>query len=110
MPLPFGIGWRAALVTGIGLSLSSTAFALQMLSEKKELTSEHGQVAFGILLFPDLAVIPVLAVLPLLVGVLTSRGARLCIPLVSEREIGFGVLESLGFVNERETTGYVATR
>jgi glutathione-regulated potassium-efflux system protein KefB len=66
LTLPFGLGWRAALITGIGLSLSSTAFALQLLGEKKELTSEHGQASFGILLFQDLAVIPVLAIMPLL--------------------------------------------
>jgi glutathione-regulated potassium-efflux system protein KefB len=62
----FGLSWRAALITGIGLSLSSTAFALQLLGEKKELTTDHGQASFGILLFQDLAVIPVLALLPLL--------------------------------------------
>jgi glutathione-regulated potassium-efflux system ancillary protein KefC len=64
--LLFGLGWRAALITGFGLSLSSTAFALQLLGEKKELATDHGQAAFGILLFQDLAVIPMLAILPLL--------------------------------------------
>jgi glutathione-regulated potassium-efflux system protein KefB len=52
---------RAALVAGLGLSLSSTAFALQLLSEKNELTTDHGRASFGILLFQDLAVIPLLA-------------------------------------------------
>ena len=56
----------AAIVVGVGLSLSSTAFALQLLAEKKEQDREHGRAAFGILLFQDLAVIPLLAVLPLL--------------------------------------------
>ncbi|QNM97332.1 monovalent cation:proton antiporter-2 (CPA2) family protein [Chitinimonas koreensis] len=56
----------AAGVAGVALSLSSTAFVLQMLAEKKELTSRHGRDGFAVLLFQDLAVIPLLAVLPLL--------------------------------------------
>jgi glutathione-regulated potassium-efflux system protein KefB len=64
--LVLGLSWQAALVTGIGLSLSSTAFALQLLGERNQLATPMGQTAFGILLFQDLAVIPVLAVLPLL--------------------------------------------
>jgi glutathione-regulated potassium-efflux system ancillary protein KefC len=66
--LALGLGAPAALVLGVGLSLSSTAFALQLLAEKKELDREHGRASFGILLFQDLAVIPLLAVLPLLGG------------------------------------------
>ena len=61
-----GLSVPAAVIAGMGLSLSSTAFALQLLAEKNELTSTHGQAAFGILLFQDLAVIPLLALLPLL--------------------------------------------
>jgi glutathione-regulated potassium-efflux system protein KefB len=61
-----GLGWRPALIAGIGLSLSSTAFALQLLAEKNEVATDHGRTAFGILLFQDLAVIPVLALLPVL--------------------------------------------
>jgi glutathione-regulated potassium-efflux system protein KefB len=64
--LAIGLPWQAALVAGLGLSLSSTAFALQLLAERNQLTTAKGQTAFGILLFQDLAVIPMLAVLPLL--------------------------------------------
>jgi glutathione-regulated potassium-efflux system protein KefB len=64
--LALGLSWQAALVAGLGLSLSSTAFALQLLAERNELATPRGQTAFGILLFQDLAVIPLLAVLPLL--------------------------------------------
>jgi monovalent cation:proton antiporter-2 (CPA2) family protein len=56
----------AALVIGFGLSLSSTPLVLQMLAESRELKTQHGRAAFGILLFQDLAVLPGLAVLPLL--------------------------------------------
>ena len=56
----------AALIIGFGLSLSSTPLVLQMLAERRELNTQHGRAAFGILLFQDLAVLPALAVLPLL--------------------------------------------
>jgi Kef-type K+ transport system membrane component KefB/voltage-gated potassium channel Kch len=57
-----------ALVAGFGLSLSSTAFVLQMLGEKQQLALHHGRAAFGILLFQDVAAIPVLALLGVLYG------------------------------------------
>ncbi|MGI9303184.1 MAG: cation:proton antiporter, partial [Gammaproteobacteria bacterium] len=55
-----------ALVVGLSLSLSSTAFALQVLAEKKQLSTRYGRAAFSTLLFQDLAVIPLLALVPLL--------------------------------------------
>ncbi len=58
--------WAAAFVVGFGLSLSSTAFVLQMLAEKKDLRSSAGRASFGVLLFQDLAVIPLIALVPLL--------------------------------------------
>ena len=58
--------WAAAFVVGFGLSLSSTAFVLQMLAEKKDLGSPAGRASFGVLLFQDLAVIPLIALVPLL--------------------------------------------
>lgn len=61
-----GLPAAAALVAGFGLSLSSTPMVLQLLGERKELPSQHGRAAFGMLLFQDLAVLPALAVLPLL--------------------------------------------
>lgn len=62
----FGFNSNAAIVTGLILALSSTAFVLQMLSEKKQLVTTHGRAAFSILLFQDLAAIPLIALLPLL--------------------------------------------
>jgi len=61
-----GLGLATAVVVGLGLALSSTAFVLQILAEQKELTTAHGRASFAILLFQDLAVIPVLALIPLL--------------------------------------------
>jgi glutathione-regulated potassium-efflux system protein KefB len=54
-----------ALLIGLALALSSTAFALQTLEEKGELTTRHGRLAFSVLLFQDLAAIPLIAVVPL---------------------------------------------
>jgi Kef-type K+ transport system membrane component KefB len=64
--LALGLSVTAALVVGVVLSLSSTAFALQTLAEKKQLTTHYGRAAFAILLFQDLAAIPLLAIIPLL--------------------------------------------
>jgi monovalent cation:proton antiporter-2 (CPA2) family protein len=61
-----GLQWAPALLVGFGLSLSSTPLVLQLLAERAQLKSPHGRAAFGILLFQDLAVLPVLAALPLI--------------------------------------------
>lgn len=60
-----GLGVAEALIVGFILSLSSTAFALQLLGEKQELATRHGRAAFSVLLFQDMAVIPALALIPL---------------------------------------------
>ena len=61
-----GLGWKANLIVGLGLALSSTAVGLQLLAERKELNTGFGRLAFAILLFQDLAAIPLLALIPLL--------------------------------------------
>ncbi|AOM42034.1 glutathione-regulated potassium-efflux system protein KefB [Xenorhabdus hominickii] len=61
--------WQAAVIGGIGLAMSSTAMALQLMKEKGMTNNnEGGQLGFSILLFQDMAVIPALAVIPLLAG------------------------------------------
>jgi len=61
-----GLAPLTAAVVGFGLSLSSTPLVLQVLAERDQLKTKYGRAAFGILLFQDLAVLPMLAVLPLL--------------------------------------------
>jgi len=61
-----GVPWRTALVAGMGLALSSTAIALQVLKERNLMSTGSGQAAFSILLFQDVAALPMLALLPLL--------------------------------------------
>ena len=58
----------SACIVGLGLSLSSTAFGLQTMAERKELQTGYGRLAFAILLFQDLAAIPLIAAIPLLGG------------------------------------------
>src|SRR5277367_4277247 len=70
----FGEGLAPALVIGFGLSMSSTALVLQLLAERGQLNSQYGRSAFSILLFQDIAVLPALALLPLL-GVAAARTA-----------------------------------
>ena len=60
--------WQAAVIGGIGLAMSSTAMALQMMREKGMNRNEGGQLGFSVLLFQDMAVIPALALIPVLVG------------------------------------------
>jgi glutathione-regulated potassium-efflux system protein KefB len=64
--LAFGLPWQAAAVVGSGLAMSSTALVLASLAERKQLAARHGREAFAVLLFQDLSVIPLLALLPLL--------------------------------------------
>ena len=61
-----GLDWRSALAIGLVLALSSTAIVLQTLQEKDLTKTAGGKSAFSVLLFQDIAVIPMLAVLPLL--------------------------------------------
>ena len=68
-----GLEPAAALIVGFGLSLSSTPLVLQVLAERGQLKTQHGRSAFGILLFQDLAVLPMLAVLPLLSPLASSQ-------------------------------------
>jgi len=60
------LSWQAAIVIGLGLAMSSTAIVLAWLGERGQLSSPSGRLAFAILLFQDVAVIPLIALLPLL--------------------------------------------
>jgi len=58
--------WDGALIIGFGLALSSTAFAMQILDERGDTNTRYGQRAFSMLLLQDLAIVPLLALIPLL--------------------------------------------
>lgn len=65
-PLLFGLSWQASLVIGFGLALSSTALVMQALEERGERSSPHGTAALSVLLFEDLAIVPLLLLTTLL--------------------------------------------
>ena len=75
--MAFGLKWQAALFAGLALSLSSTAFALQVLEETGELSARHGRLGFAVLLFQDLAAIPLIAVAPLFAVAAAPKGATM---------------------------------
>jgi CPA2 family monovalent cation:H+ antiporter-2 len=64
LPADIHIGWQAAFALGGALAMSSTAIVSKMLTERLELESEHGRKIIGILLFQDLAVVPLLILIP----------------------------------------------
>jgi CPA2 family monovalent cation:H+ antiporter-2 len=66
--LALGFPWNTALLFGFLFSLSSTAIVLKLLQEKGEMDSAHGRGAFGVLIFQDLAVVPLVLILPMLAG------------------------------------------
>jgi glutathione-regulated potassium-efflux system ancillary protein KefC len=68
-----GVSWKIALIAGLGLSLSSTAIALASLDERNLMPTPAGQASFSILLFQDIAAIPMIAIVPLL-GIPESAG------------------------------------
>jgi glutathione-regulated potassium-efflux system ancillary protein KefC len=64
--LACGWAWQAALIGGLALALSSTAIALKPLQERNLMNTSGGNATFSVLLFQDIAVIPILALIPLL--------------------------------------------
>jgi CPA2 family monovalent cation:H+ antiporter-2 len=89
--LALGLGWRTALTLGVILSLSSTAIVLQTLTEKNLMRTAGGRSAFSVLLMQDIAVIPILALLPLL----ALPGARALGRADGGTHAGLGLLQDL---------------
>ncbi|WP_017299362.1 glutathione-regulated potassium-efflux system protein KefC [Nodosilinea nodulosa] len=83
-----GLPWTMALAIGMILALSSTAIVLQTLNEKGLMKTEAGQASFSVLLFQDIAVIPMLALLPLLE--MGHTAAANSVVLVATAEAGSG--------------------
>ena len=76
---------KVSVIIGFGLALSSTAFGLQILNERGEISTPHGRTAFSVLLFQDLAVVPLLT----LVSLLAAQSTTLM------QGIEFAILEAL---------------
>lgn len=84
--------WQTALLVGLTLALSSTAFVIRLLNERGELTSKYGQASFAVLLMQDLAIVPLLAVVPILsdTGVLSVE-----VPMWKQVGLVVGILSAL---------------
>ena len=75
---PWGLGWQGALALGAALAMSSTAIVVKLMADRLELESEHGRRVMAVLLFQDLAVVPLLVLIPALgsTPVPAAGGAR----------------------------------
>jgi len=87
--LPGQKAWQPALVIGLSLALSSTAFVMQLLRDRGEVASRHGTTAFAVLLMQDLAVVPIMALVPLLAGADALAASP---PLAERLALIFGML------------------
>lgn len=94
MVAQYGFGFDAApsALIGFGLALSSTAFGIQLLASKNQLSSQWGRSGFSILLLQDLAVVPLLALVPILVKGEATIGASFGIALLETMAILAGVI------------------
>ncbi|AKI01711.1 transporter, monovalent cation:proton antiporter-2 (CPA2) family [Hoeflea sp. IMCC20628] len=86
-----GESWAAATVIGFGLALSSTAFGIQILEERGDLNTRYGQQSFSILLFQDLAIVPILALVPLVTPTTADHGGS----ILSDIAITVGAIAAL---------------
>ena len=89
--LSLGIEINQAIFFSLLVSLSSTAIVLKILSDKDELESPHGKISLGILIFQDLAIVPMFLLLPLLSGFGELSGGEVAVKIL----IAFGVLAGL---------------
>ncbi len=74
--LAFGLPWQAALLVGLGLAQSSTAIALQLMTERNLITTPTGRIAFGVHLFQDLFALPLIALVSLLSTTVAPGGGK----------------------------------
>lgn len=98
--LALGFSFNVSLVVAMGLSLSSTAIALQSLKEQNLFPTRAGNSAFSVLLFQDIAVIPILALLPALGVVVTESGDGALL----------GILKGVGVIGAIVVGGHYLTR
>ena len=95
----FGLNWQTSAFIGLALALSSTAFALQIMEETGDLPQRHGRMGFAVLLFQDLAAIPLIALTPLFA---TAAGS------VAQTMDLMAALSALGMIALVVVVGYFA--
>lgn len=79
----FGISFNQSIFLGFIVSLSSTAIVMKILQERAEIDSPHGRTTFGILIFQDIIVVPMMLMLPLLAGI-SSNGSSSSVFLITK--------------------------
>lgn len=116
----FQPNWSTALLIGASFALSSTAFVIQMLRDQGEIASRHGQTAFAILLMQDLAVVPLLALVPVLANIgplpkeqplweqIGAASAMVTLVVLGGRYVVPRILDHLARRNNREAFFLVA--
>ncbi len=90
--------WSHAALGGVVLALSSTAFVLTVMEDRKELRSEHGQVSLAVLLAQDLAAVPLLALVPIVARSDGLVGASHSVPLWSRLGVTVAALAAIGLM------------
>ena len=88
----FGFSWRVSLIAGMGLALSSTAICLQVMAERNLMRTPSGQASFSILLFQDVAAIPILALIPILGAVKAANATH------TDSHLWLQVLKTVGTI------------
>ena len=88
----FGLSWRVSLIAGMGLALSSTAVCLQIMAERNLMRTPSGQAAFSILLFQDVAAIPILALIPILGAYKAAHGSH------GDSHVWLAILKTVGTI------------
>ena len=96
----WGLGWQSAVALGGALAMSSTAIVVKLMADRLELESEHGRRVMAILLFQDLAVVPLLVIIPAL-------GSA---PEVLLRELAFAALKATALLTVLLVGGQVVMR
>jgi len=97
-----GVEWRTGLVLGGALAMSSTAILAKMLAERLELNSPHGRQIIGVLLFQDLAVVPLLILVPALAAGTADLAANLALAFAKAA----AVLSLMLFLGQRLMRGW----
>jgi CPA2 family monovalent cation:H+ antiporter-2 len=95
LALSVGLAWQTALVLGCALAMSSTAILAKTLADRLELASEHGRRVIGVLLFQDIAVVPMLVLVPALAASIADLPVNLALA-VAKIVLVLGLLLGLG--------------
>lgn len=104
-----GLGWAASFAVGGTLAMSSTAISIKQLNDQHELQSRHGQIALGVLLFQDLAVVPFLVLIPIFAQPEAGSLMQPMMMALVKGAFAFAVIYYVGQWIVRPATNWVAS-